>query len=614
MLRVFSHKSKKIQILLCLFILSFAILQVSPVEVNAAVTASTDTISEDFTNTTFMDSLQTNASWSGDGSVRIPPQTIRFIDSCEISGSGFGVVDSYIDGTMMFIANMYTGIDIVDISDPAHPAFVTHVPVSDARAVAVSGSWMYVADNGPGFQVYNITDYQNIQLVSTFGPSEASDVYVEGSYAYLSTYDQGIKIFDVTNPQSLVSVANYTTIDNNKYLTITKAGDYLFTSAGTTGINFGIHILNVTDPTDPTFVSRGETDRITHNVFVVNDYVFAARSNYTFIAMSISNISNPHIINSIEGMRGYSRGCLTYDNEYAYSCDFYSGGLRVVDFSNPYSLQVDIINQSIASQHVVANDGFIYTAGYIDETWRFEANSLDWAYNAVVSSLSVYEPPLDTFYVTQATLTATDTIPTSTSIDYYMSVDDGIWWEPVESGILHSFSRTGSNLKWKAILDTSIPSYTPEISSISISLKIQLKPPVMHDHSVVPDYNKPSFSWDELDGADGYRFQLDEVSTFDSPNLIDEFFDYSTSITYAIETPLENGTYYYRIAAIDEDGDIGVFSYPRVLSIGTLTTNTTTTTIDETGIPLDPMILAIGAIAIIGLVAVVVIIQKRKSG
>ena len=378
-------------------------------------------------------------------------------------------------------------------------------------------------------------------------------------------------------------------------------------------MNFGIHILNVTDPTDPTFVSRGETDRVTHNIFVVNDYVFGVRSNHTFIAMSISNISNPHIINSIAGMN-YARGCLTFDNEYAYSCKYYNSYLRVVDCSDPYNLHVDTINQTMVSQHIVANNGFIYTAGYNDETWTLEANSLEWAYNAVARSHSVYETPLETFYVTQATLTATDTIPASTSIDYYMSVDDGIWWEPVESGILHSFSRTGSNLKWKAILDTTFPTVTPELISIDVSLKIQLKPPVMHDHSVVPIYNKPSFTWDTLEGADGYRFQLDDVVTFDSPNLIDEFIDIYSSTSYAIETPLENGTYYYRLAAIDEDGDIGVFPYPRILSIGTPITTTTTTTTTGTGIPLDPMTLAIGAIAIVGLVAVVVIIQKRKSG
>jgi len=611
MIHVFSRKSNRARILLCTFILTFAILQVSPVEVTAAVIASTDAISEDFTNTTYRDSLQTNASWWGGGSVQIPEKIARYTDFCELSD--YGLTDSYVDGTMMYLAIDYglTGsIDFVNISDPAHPVFVSYLSTPSPRCVAVSGIWMYVATLYDGLLVYNISDYQNTQLVSSFGPSEAAQVYVEGSYAYLATYDEGIQIFDVSNPQSIVSVANYTTIDTSAFRGVTKVGDYLFTlDYLPIHHDSGVHIVNVTDPANPTFVSRCTTYAYTYEIVIVDDYVFGDGPLGLF-AMSISNISEPTIINNAEGIGG-GRDNLVRDNENLYWC--WSFGLRVVDISDPYDLQVNEINSTMDSHCTTFADGFIYTTRYVDGNEILEAHSLDWAYNAEACSLSVYETPLETFYVTQATLTATDTILASTSIDYYMSVDDGIWWEPVESGILHSFSRTGSNLKWKAILDTSIPSNTPEISSINISLKIQLKPPIVHDYSVVPIYNKPSFTWDALEGADGYRFQLDEVSTFDSPNLIDELFD-SSATSYAIETPLENGTYYYRIAAIDEDGDIGVFPYPRTLSIGTPTTTTTTTTTDGTGIPLDPMILAIGAIAIIGLVAVVVIIQKRKSG
>lgn len=606
MTRVFSRKSNKARILLCTFILTFAILQVSPVEVTAAVTASTNAISEGFTNTTYMDSLETNASWWRDGSVRIPEKIARYTGYCEITD--FGVEDIYIDGTMLLLANQYFGIDIVNISDPAHPAFVTHLPVSNAWGVSVSGNWMYVASSTLGLRVYNITDYQNPQWVSTFGPSHARDVHVEGSYAYLATYDQGIQVFDVTNPQSIVSVANYTNIDCNAFIKITKEGDYLFACEGSSP---GIHIVNVTDPTDPTNVSRCETSHYTYNVIIVNDYVFGTASGDLF-AMSISNISNPHIVNSAYGGVPSGNGVITIEDGYVYLCAA-AGGLRMVDISDPYDLRVNLVNQTMESWYTIANDGFVYTTGHIDATYTLEAHKLEWAYNAEASSLSVYEAPLDTFSITQATLTASDSTPASTSISYYLSADNGTHWEEVVPGTLHSFSNLGTILKWKAVLDTTSPTYTPEISSVNISIRIQLNPIALHAVSVTPDYNKPSFTWDDLEGADGYRFQLDILNTFDSPNLIDEVIDAIDTNLYEIETALDNGTYYYRMAAIDEDGDTGIFTNTRHVLIGTTSTTTTTTSTNGTGVPLDPMILAIGAISIVGLVVVVVIIQKKKS-
>ncbi|MGY5858042.1 MAG: hypothetical protein RTU63_01635 [Candidatus Thorarchaeota archaeon] len=606
MLRIFSRRSNKVRIILCTFILTFAILHVTPVE----VTASTEIISEDFTDITYKDSQETNASWWGDGSLRIPPTTVKYTDYCELSA--FKPYDSYVDGTMMYIAletNGAIGVDIVNISVPASPVLVVSVPTAPyTEGVAVSGSWMYVASWVTGLMVYNITDYQNVQLISSFGPSEAMHIYVEGSYAYLASLDQGIQIFDVSTPQSIVSVANYTTIDCISFMRVTKVGDFLFTlEAG--GHDSGVHIVNVTDPTDPTFVSNCSTYDWTHDIFVIDDYVFG-QDGLGLFAMSISNISEPTIVNSVAGMSN-DRGGLVRDNNYLYGTELGSG-LQVVDISDPYDLQVYEINSTIHSHYTTFANGFIYTTRYTDGNEILEAHRLDWAYNAAVSSLSVYETPLDTFSITEATLTADATTPASTSIDYYLSADNGTHWEEVVPGTLHSFSNLGMILKWKVIMDTTAITLTPEISSINISLRVQLNPISLHAHSVTPDYNKPSFTWEDLDGAYAYRFQLDSVNTFDSPNLINEVIDAIDYNLYEIETALENGTYYYRMAAIDEDGDTGIFTNTRHVSVGTWSTTTTTTSTNGSGLSLDPLIFAIGVISIVGLVVVVVIIQKRK--
>ena len=72
-----------------------------------------------------------------------------------------------------------------------------------------------------------------------------------------------------------------------------------------------------------------------------------------------------------------------------------------------------------------------------------------------------------------ATLTATDVTPAGTNIDYYMSNDNGTTWEAVTSGVEHTFSSSGTQPKWKALLThTGDISAIPYISNIAIDYTV----------------------------------------------------------------------------------------------------------------------------------------------
>ena len=70
-----------------------------------------------------------------------------------------------------------------------------------------------------------------------------------------------------------------------------------------------------------------------------------------------------------------------------------------------------------------------------------------------------------------ATLTATASAPSGTSLTYYMSSDGGTNWEQVTSGVQKSFANVGNDLRWKAVL-TGTTSVTPSIDTISINYTI----------------------------------------------------------------------------------------------------------------------------------------------
>ncbi len=70
--------------------------------------------------------------------------------------------------------------------------------------------------------------------------------------------------------------------------------------------------------------------------------------------------------------------------------------------------------------------------------------------------------------IAQATLTAVDSKPTGTSIEYKMSSDGGTNWETVQNGEPIIFSHVGTELLWKAVL-TAVATDAPKITNISIA-------------------------------------------------------------------------------------------------------------------------------------------------
>jgi hypothetical protein len=69
--------------------------------------------------------------------------------------------------------------------------------------------------------------------------------------------------------------------------------------------------------------------------------------------------------------------------------------------------------------------------------------------------------------VTKATLNATEILNGQT-INYFLSNNGGVTWNPVALGIEHTFTTTGGNLLWQAQLASGNPNITPIIDDLTI--------------------------------------------------------------------------------------------------------------------------------------------------
>jgi hypothetical protein len=105
----------------------------------------------------------------------------------------------YIEGNYAFVADWYSGLAIIDISDPTNPGSpVYENTAGNAIDVYVSGDYAYVADELNGLAIIDISDPTNPGTpVYEDTTGNAADVFVSGNYAYVADYDSGLAIVQV---------------------------------------------------------------------------------------------------------------------------------------------------------------------------------------------------------------------------------------------------------------------------------------------------------------------------------------------------------------------------------------------------------------------------------
>ena len=130
--------------------------------------------------------------------------------------------DLYVDGDRLYAAAIYgDGVDVLDVSDPADPQFITNFnyPGSGAHNVCGTegGGYVFVGDEigtGPYTRVFDVADLSDIDLVAEIEIEPGQPVhncYVEGDLLYIAHYALGVRVFDVADPEAPEEVALYDT-------------------------------------------------------------------------------------------------------------------------------------------------------------------------------------------------------------------------------------------------------------------------------------------------------------------------------------------------------------------------------------------------------------------
>ncbi|NPD88148.1 MAG: hypothetical protein HGN29_05475 [Asgard group archaeon] len=473
-----------------------------------------------------------------------------------------GCFDVSVSGDYAYVADSGS-LKIIDISAPSAPTLVGSYSTFPffAWAVFVSGAYAYVGDGsgGIGLIIIDISTPSAPTLVGSYDtPGLVYGIFVSGDYAYVADGSSGLLVLDISAPSAPTPVGSYDTPGFAWDVFVSGAYAYV-------GDESDLIIIDISAPSTPTLAGSYDTPGRADGVFVSEDYAYVADVSSGLLVLDISAPSAPTLVGSYD-TPGSARSVFV-SGDYACVADGGSG-LIIIDISAPSTptLAGSYDTPELARNVFVSGD-----YSYVADTYTLQIIELkkhrasQFVSPCVAQSTIVFTANSAT--IVSATLVENSNTPAPTSISYSLSADNGINWELVTPGTKNDFVNTGNQLKWKAILTTSDVLVTPMLYSLSITYNTILIVPALNTPTegyLSVDYT-PTFTWSGINGETDYLFQLATSTSFTSP-LYNTTLP-SSSSSYTISSPLAIDTYYWRVAGIDTEGDLGKFSDYRTLYI-----------------------------------------------
>ncbi len=272
--------------------------------------------------------------WSGLRVIDVSDPANPYEVGCWDANGSFDiyVYDVYVVDSYAYIAAADSGLCVIDVSDPSNPYEVGYYPVSQAYGVHVSGSYAYLAYGG-GLKVIDVSDPLNLHEVGSINFPLAHEVYVSGSYAFVGSRSSDLlRIIDVSDPANPETVACFSGLFTYD-IYVSGSRPYAYFAADRSGLKVidisylpdSVHeVGNYTRPIVP-----GEME----NLFIVAD-------SYAYVVdgdLRVIDVNDPLSTREISRLDfpGYFSAMFLYVSDYAYVGDIYFSTIYIVDVSDP---------------------------------------------------------------------------------------------------------------------------------------------------------------------------------------------------------------------------------------------------------------------------------------
>jgi len=264
---------------------------------------------------------------------------------------------------------------VMDVSDPGNPVLVSTLEIpGSVYAITTDGSdyaFIKVASEGTFpflanklYQInisdlgnpYIISEYQ-LDLIFGYTASKSLSLYNNNLYVV------GFETFSIFNYDGnvLVLIGSTPVLGENGFGIKITNSDYGYIAGG----DQGFQIYNISDPTNPLFMTYFVTDGQAVGLDVVNDYAYVADNDNGLVILDISQ----NIATFISQLNTASPAMLvTVSNATAY-ITLENGDFEFIDVSDPYSPQsLGTYNSSgdVKEIAVSSTNSYLHIADYFD--------------------------------------------------------------------------------------------------------------------------------------------------------------------------------------------------------------------------------------------------------
>ncbi|MDA0729518.1 MAG: choice-of-anchor B family protein [Bacteroidetes bacterium] len=287
-------------------------------------------------------------------------ELMAFIPGADIGGGDmndvWGWVDP-VDGQEYAIVGRTNGTAFVNISDPVNPVFVANLPTQTTsslwRDIKVFNNHAFIVSeaSGHGMQVVDLTTLASIAVT----------------------------------PQTLTADALYTGWGNAHNIVINEATGRAY-GVGTNTFQGGLHVVDISDPTNPVLIGEFSEDGYTHDAQVVSyqgpdvnyqgkEIAFCCNEN-TVTVVDVTDPTDAVMISSTsyDGASYTHQGWLTEDHTYFISNDELDEqqlGVNTTSFiwdmsdlSSPALIGTFVSQTSAIDHNMYVRDSLVYQSNY----------------------------------------------------------------------------------------------------------------------------------------------------------------------------------------------------------------------------------------------------------
>ncbi|MFX0092936.1 MAG: LVIVD repeat-containing protein [Candidatus Hodarchaeota archaeon] len=221
---------------------------------------------------------------------------------------------------------------------------IGYIIARGAYDVWIDGDLAYVTCGYSGIRIINISNPSDIDQIGSLTQSSegyAHQIFVENNTAYIGNGRGGLWVVDLSDPEHPVTLCDY--VGSGIYGWAVKViNDVAFVSSGFPGgFQPGFTILNVKNPSNPSFLGKYDSAAYVSDLEVIGNFVYIPTNYAGFTIVDVSNYTEPVIVGQYQAVA--DRNAIDTEIEIVGNLAYlitYQQDPQILDISNPTNISV----------------------------------------------------------------------------------------------------------------------------------------------------------------------------------------------------------------------------------------------------------------------------------